>query len=104
MDAVVGERAITYDARGLVEPDADVPNVSEVDGDKAVFDAHALTTRQINLELKSLLYTRGIKDVTVRNPGAKHSLGVGHGLRLGHLAQIPDRLLELLEDGHVDHG
>src|SRR5438552_2769584 len=76
MDAV-GERKITYDARGLVEPDAEVPNVSEIDGDRAVFDAHPLTTRQINLELKSLLYERGIKNVTVRNPGAKHSLGVG---------------------------
>src|SRR3954468_11984094 len=76
MDAV-GERKITYDARGLVEPDAAVPNVSEVDGTTAVFDAAKLTTRQINLELKNLLYERGITDVTVLNPGAKHSLGVG---------------------------
>ena len=76
MDAV-RERKIVYDARGLVEPDAEVPNVSEIDDDRAVFDAHPLTTRQINLELKNLLYERGIKDVTVRNPGAKHSLGVG---------------------------
>src|SRR6476646_910651 len=73
----VGERKITYDARGLVEPDATVPNVSEVDGTTAVFDAAKLTTRQINLELKNLLYERGITDVTVKNPGAKHSLGVG---------------------------
>src|SRR3954471_13405113 len=73
----VGERKITYDARGLVEPDADVPNVSDVDGTTAVFDAAKLTARQINLELKNLLYERGITDVTVKNPGAKHSLGVG---------------------------
>src|SRR6478752_6688794 len=73
----VGERKITYDARGLVEPDATVPDVSEVDGATAVFDAARLTTRQINLELKNLLYERGITDVTVKNPGAKHSLGVG---------------------------
>src|SRR6478609_10023122 len=73
----VGERKITYDARGLVEPDATVPNVSEVDGTTAVFDAAKLTTRQINLELKNLLYERGITDVTVKNPGSKHSLGVG---------------------------
>src|SRR3982751_5743935 len=73
----VGERKITYDARGLVEPDAAVSNVSEVDGTTAVFDAAKLTTRQINLELKNLLYERGITDVTVKNPGAKHSLGVG---------------------------
>jgi methylamine---glutamate N-methyltransferase subunit B len=73
----VGERTITYDARGLVEPDADVPNVSEIDGSTAVFDAADLTTRQINLELRNLLYERGIKDVTVKNPGAKHSIGVG---------------------------
>src|SRR3954449_2985240 len=73
----VGERKITYDARGLVEPDDTVPNVSEIDGTTAVFDAHDLTTRQINLELRRLLYEEGIDDVTVRNPGAKHSLGVG---------------------------
>src|SRR6476619_3924334 len=73
----VGERKITYDARGLVEPDATVPNVSEVDGTTAVCDAANLATRQINLELKNLLYERGITDVTVKNPGAKHSLGVG---------------------------
>jgi methylamine---glutamate N-methyltransferase subunit B len=73
----VGERRITYDARGLVEPDDTVPNVSEVDGERAEFDAADMTTRQINLELRNLLYERGVKDVTVKNPGSKHSLGVG---------------------------
>ena len=33
MDALVGERGIVYDARGLVEPDDTVPGVSEIDGD-----------------------------------------------------------------------
>src|SRR6267143_1630961 len=68
---------ITYDARGLVEPDDTAPHVSEIDGDRAVFDAKSLTTRQINLELRWLLYEEGVQDVTVLNPGAKHSLGVG---------------------------
>ncbi len=77
MDALVGERKITYDARGLVEPDDTVPRVSEIDGQTAVFDATDLTTRQINLELRWLLYEQGIGEVTVRNPGAKHSIGVG---------------------------
>ena len=77
MDALTGESRITYDARGLVEPDDTVPNVSEIDGDTAEFDAARLTTRQINLELRELIYERGIRNVTVRNPGAKHSLGVG---------------------------
>ena len=76
MDAV-GESRINYDARGLAEPDAAVPNVSEIDGDTAVFDAAELTTRQINLEIRDLVYERGIKNVTVQNPGSKHSLGVG---------------------------
>ena len=75
MDAV-GESRINYDARGLAEPDAAVPNVSEIDGDSAVFDAADLTTRQINLEIRDLVYERGIKNVTVQNPGSKHSLGV----------------------------
>ena len=77
MDAVAGARRVTYDARGLAEPVADAPQISEIDGDKAQFDAHDLTTRQINLELRWLLYEQGVKDVTVLNPGAKHSLGVG---------------------------
>ena len=75
--AAVGERQISYDARGLAEPNADVPKVSEVDGAKAVFDARDLTTRQINLELRWLLYEQGVTDVTVKNPGSKHSIGVG---------------------------
>ena len=75
--AAVGERKITYDARGLAEPHASVPRISEIDGARAVFDAADLSTRQINLELRRLLYEEGVTDVTVRNPGAKHSLGVG---------------------------
>ena len=75
--ATVGESRVRYDARGLAEPDAAVPKVSSIDGERAEFDAKELTTRQINLELRWLLYEQGVKDVTVRNPGAKHSLGVG---------------------------
>jgi glutamate synthase domain-containing protein 3 len=77
VEALAGERRITYDARGLAEPVAEVPRVSEIDGGRAQFDAKDLTTRQINLELRWLLYERGVRDVTVLNPGAKHSLGVG---------------------------
>jgi glutamate synthase domain-containing protein 3 len=77
VDALAGERMITYDARGLVEPGDTVPRVAKIDGDRAVFDAKSLTTRQINLELRWLLYEKSVKDVTVLNPGAKHSLGVG---------------------------
>jgi methylamine---glutamate N-methyltransferase subunit B len=77
VDAVAGGGRVTYDARGLVEVDDTVPRVSEIDGERAVFDARDLTTRGINLELRWLLYEQGVKDVTVQNPGAKHSLGVG---------------------------
>ena len=73
----VGESRITYDARGLAEPIADIPRISEIEDGKAVFDAADLTTRQINLELRWLLYEEGVMDVTVQNPGSKHSLGVG---------------------------
>jgi methylamine---glutamate N-methyltransferase subunit B len=75
--AAVGERRVTYDARGLAEPFADVPRISRIEDGKAEFDAHELSTRQINLELRWLLYDEGVKEVTVLNPGAKHSLGVG---------------------------
>jgi len=75
--AAVGERRVTYDARGLAEPFAEAPKIAEIDGGRATFDAHELSTRQINLELRRLLYEEGIRDVTVQNPGAKHSLGVG---------------------------
>ena len=48
MAAVVGEGRITYDARGLAEPNAEAPRIAEIDGGRARFDAHNLTTRQIN--------------------------------------------------------
>jgi glutamate synthase domain-containing protein 3 len=76
MDALTGEARITYDGRGLVELDETVPDVAEIDGETATFDAKDLSTRKINLVLRDLIYNRGIKDVTVQNPGAKHSLGV----------------------------
>ena len=75
--AAVGEGRITYDARGLAEPNAEAPRIAEIDGDRATFDAKDLSTRLINLELRRLLYEEGLTDVTVQNPGAKHSLGVG---------------------------
>jgi glutamate synthase domain-containing protein 3 len=75
--AAVGGSRITYDARGLAEPHATVRRVSEIDGERAVFDASDLTTREINLELRWLLYEQGVTDVTVRNPKSRHSLGVG---------------------------
>jgi glutamate synthase domain-containing protein 3 len=77
VDSLVGERMIRYDARGLVEVDDAAPMVAEIEGDRAVVDAKDLSTRKINLELRRLLYEEGVKEVTVLNPGAKHSLGVG---------------------------
>jgi glutamate synthase domain-containing protein 3 len=75
--AAVGEQRITYDARGLAEPHAEAPGIAEIEDGRATFDAKDLSTRLINLELRRLLYEVGVKDVTVLNPGAKHSLGVG---------------------------
>jgi methylamine---glutamate N-methyltransferase subunit B len=75
--AAVGERKITYDARGLAEPIAEVPRISEIDGERARFDAKDLTTRTINLELRWLLYEQGVKEVEIDNPGSRHSLAVG---------------------------
>jgi glutamate synthase domain-containing protein 3 len=73
----VGESQITYDARGLVELDDTVLRVAEIHGDKAQFDAKDMTTRKVNLELRWLLYEEGVRDVTVLNPRARHSFGVG---------------------------
>jgi glutamate synthase domain-containing protein 3 len=75
--AAVGERRITYDARGLAEPLAEAPRIARVEDGRATFDAADLSTRQINLELRRLVYEEAIRDVTVLNPRAKHSLGVG---------------------------
>jgi glutamate synthase domain-containing protein 3 len=77
MEALAGERRISYDARGLAEPHAEAPNVAEIEGDVARFDAKDLTTRTINLELRRLLYEVGVKEVVVDNPQSRHSLGVG---------------------------
>ena len=53
MDPVThnGEPEVLYDPRGLVELDETVPNVAEIDGERAQFDAKDLTTRKINAEL-----------------------------------------------------
>jgi methylamine---glutamate N-methyltransferase subunit B len=75
--ATVGEQRITYDARGLAEPFADAPGTATIEDGRATFDARELSTRQINLELRRLLYEEGVKEVAVQNPGAKHSLAVG---------------------------
>jgi len=66
-----------FDPRGLVELDEHVPGTAEIEGNRASFDARDLTTRQINLEMRRLVYGLGINDITVTTPGAKHSLGVG---------------------------
>jgi glutamate synthase domain-containing protein 3 len=71
------EDATTFDPRGLVELDETVPKISTIEGDRAELDAHDLTTRKINAELRWLIYEQGVREVTVRNPGARHSLGVG---------------------------
>ncbi|MEX1262484.1 MAG: GXGXG motif-containing protein [Actinomycetota bacterium] len=72
-----GPRRITYDARGLAEPNVEAPRTAVVEDATASFDATDLSTRQINLELRRLIYEESITDITVRDPGAKHSLGVG---------------------------
>ena len=77
MDAVAGDVNIEYDARGLVELDGSTPKIAEIDGERAVIEARELSTRKINSELRWLLYEEGIRDVTILNPSARHSLGVG---------------------------
>jgi methylamine---glutamate N-methyltransferase subunit B len=67
----------TYDARGLVELDGTIPKIAEIDGERAVLEARDLSTRKINAELRWLLYEQGVKDVTILNPSARHSLGTG---------------------------
>lgn len=65
------------DIRGLAEPDVQAPKTARVEGDTAVFDAADLSPRQINLELRRLVYGEQIPEVTIENPGAKHSVAVG---------------------------
>ena len=77
MEQVSAEATVRMDERGLVELDDAVPKSSKIDGHGAVLDAAELTTRKINAELRWLIYEQGIRDVTVLNPGAKHSIGVG---------------------------
>src|SRR6202012_3370102 len=79
MEPVMADQADApqFDPRGLVELDAHVSKRSEIDGTTARFDAPQMTTRRINLELRWLLYEQGVTDVTIANPGAKHSLGAG---------------------------
>src|ERR1039458_5335571 len=77
MDTLAAESEPRFDPRGLVELDARVPPASEIDGDRASWDAGPLTTRRINLELRWLLYEEGVREMTILSPGARHSLGAG---------------------------
>lgn len=70
-----------YDVRGLAEPDATAPNTAIVTGTKAELDAAELSTRQINLELRRLLHSEGVTEITLHNPRARHSIAVGLLLR-----------------------
>jgi glutamate synthase domain-containing protein 3 len=75
--AAVGEKRVTYDARGLAEPIAEAPRIATIEDGVARFDAQDLTTRTINLELRRLLYEEAVDEVIVDNPRSRHSLGVG---------------------------
>lgn len=70
-----------YDIRGLAEPDATAPGTATISGGTAELDAAELSTRQINLELRRLLHTEGVTDVTLRNTRSRHSIAVGLLLR-----------------------
>ena len=53
------------------------PHAFEVDYKKrADFDAAAMEPRDINLKLRELM-SQGYGSITLRNPGAKHSIAVG---------------------------
>ena len=80
MDEVAanGANAATYDARGLVELDGTIPKVSEIDGDSATIEAReTCPPARSTSSCAGCSYEQGVKDVTVLNPSARHSLGVG---------------------------
>lgn len=53
------------------------PWAPEVDFEKSgEIDAHSLSQQEVNAEIRRLMI-EGVGTITVRNPGAKHSLGVG---------------------------
>ena len=53
------------------------PGAYEVDFEKSAdIDAAHMEINDINLQIRQLM-SKGYGDITVRNPGAKHSLGVG---------------------------
>ena len=91
----------TYDARGLVELDGTIPKISEIDGERAVLDARELSTRKINAELRWLLYEEGIKDVTILNPSARHSLGVGILTRCRITLRSPNITIKFMHSAPV---
>ena len=70
------QQAPRMDERGLVELDDSIPKTSEIEDGRATLDARDLTPRKINSELRWLIYEQGIREVTVLNPSARHSLGV----------------------------
>ena len=64
MDSLVGERRITYDARGLAEPHAEAPRVSEIDGD--FFSSSARSARIVRTSCSARPGARsGTRDSTI---------------------------------------
>ena len=76
MDEVSAKSEVRMDERGLVELDDSIAKIARIEGERATLDAKDLTPRKINAELRWLIYEQEVKDVTVLNPSARHSLGV----------------------------
>ena len=66
-----------FDVSEAAEGGFAYPDAPDVDFNKrAEFDAAALSPRDINLQIRDLI-KRGFGTIVVKNPGAKHALGVG---------------------------
>lgn len=66
-----------FDVSGVSDGGFAYPDAPDVDFNKrAEFDAAQMTPQEINLQLRELM-KKGYGSIVVKNPGAKHSLGVG---------------------------
>jgi len=66
-----------FDVEAIESSGFGYPDAPQVDFNKrAEFDAANMDSRAINLELRELM-SKGYGTVVVKNPGARHSLGVG---------------------------
>ena len=101
--AAVGEHAISYDARGLSEPDAEIPKTSEIDGTmERMAKREALSLKRELAKLQQSL--GGIKDMNAL-PDAIFVIDVGfHKIAVTEAKKLGVPVVAVVDTNHSPEG